>query len=338
MSDQPSQKRSRSRSWIGFLLWLTTIAGLYFIRQEVMDRDVNIQRTTQELLVWADRAESALRALDADKIVEALNKQSGAIVNLQESYRKDADELANTLISQREASSALQMMMGKGIESSSEAARLAEEAWKAERRELAVVYLVNSISGNPDDVALLKKYADWVVQINDPMVIQGAELLLQEALYAVKPADVVTVAELLDKVVKAQEVQPVAVEPFGVRPDQDFAEIEKHPLSEICEDRQMVEARLESLAALLTRIDESNERFEIREKVVQRYEEAQACVGAHQVIELISMRLENVGACQRALAANESDENRTAALSALQAAELAVNQIWNIRLGALPPQ
>ena len=67
-------------------------------------------------------------------------------------------------------------------------------------------------------------------------------------------------------------------------------------------------------------------------------EEAQACALAHQVLNLAALRFNNLATTEALVASNATDNHRSAALSALQATEAVVNQVWSVPLALITPE
>jgi hypothetical protein len=335
------QPRRNKLAWLGWILWLTTVGGLYFIRHESAKRDAEIQQNQRALLSWMERADKIMAAVDTNRMVAALAQQDKNLNTLQTRMEADAGGLAETLKQQKELNGRMLATLGPAGGNMEDALKLADDAKTAGNVELSLIYLANAIRSQPNDARLLEKYTSWVLESKNPTVIQGAENLLQQAIYAVAAKDVTTVAKLLEDVKKVQDEPSKIVENADeneVSPASSFAVLEKVPLESWSQDRKKIEGRIEALAAIMEQITESGqEDAKFRDQVSKQLEKAQACALAHQVLDLASLRFANLETTGKLVDAAASDENRTAALSALQATEAAVNQIWSVPMSLITP-
>lgn len=344
-SNAAPMKPSKSqfcRAWLGWLLWLTTLAGLCVIRYGGVQRDAIIQQSQQSLLVLMERVDQTLVTMDSKRVVAALAQQDGNFQTIQTRMEKSASDLVEALKQQKDVNGRIQTVLGPQGGNIEDAVRLAEEAKSAGNKELALVYLVNAIRSQPRDIQLLEKYAAWVVESNNPTIMQGAETLLQGALYGVAANDVLEVAARLEDVTRARVTEEKRTEmPIGniPTPADSFAELGKAPLESFSGDRSKVEARTEALSSVLVQIDESDQPdFKLRDQVNERMEEAQACALAHQILDLAALRFNNLAITETLLASQLTDTHRTAALSALQATEAVVNQVWSVPVARITPE
>ncbi len=284
-------------SWLAWLLWLTTLAGLYLIRHDVEKRDAEIQRSQKALTLLIERVGKTMSPLDSNKRVAAVAVQEANLL-------PEASNIEDAL-------------------------RLAEKSKSAGNTELALVYLANAIRSQPRDIHVLSKYTTWALDSKNPTVIQGAENLLQGALYGVSAKDVLEVTGRLEEVSKALAVQQAPLDaPSGhdLEPAKSFAELEKVTLESFSGDRKKIETRIEALSVVVEQINEADQPdSKLKDQVGQRLAEAQAYAMADQVLSLAELRFNNLAATETLVATEPSDNNRTAALAALQATEAAVN-------------
>lgn len=326
--------RKSGRAWLGWFLWLTTVAGIYFVRYEGVQRDAELQRSQQALVVLMERVDQTLAATDSKRVVAALAQQDVNLQAIQARMESSDANLTEALKQQKDVNGRIQAALGPEGGNIEDAMKLAEEAKSAGNTELALVYLANAIRSQPRDIRLLAKYTTWVVESKNPTVMQGAESLLQGALYGVPAKDVLDVTERLEEVTKALAAQqpPVGAPISNVStPADSFAELSKAVLDSFSGDRKKVEARAEALSAILEQINEGDQPdSKLRDQVSQQLAEAQACALAHQVLSLAEMRFNNLATTESLVATESSTINRTAALAALQATEAAVNQVWSV--------
>ena len=336
------EKGIRWSGWLGWTLWLITLGGLYFVRHEGVKRDQEIQLSQQSMFGFIERVNRLMASVDTDKVVAALAIQDEKFRAIQTKVKEDIAALTEELVQQREVNKRLATAFAPEDGASQEALKLADEADGAGNKELAIVYLANAIGKRPEDVKLLEKYTVSVVEGKNPTVMQGAEILLQGALYRVAATDVPAVVKLLDQVAKAQDNRTEDVEvtePKSKSPAETFAELEKSPLRWVSGDHEIVNARIEELSSILEGIVESDpEGTQLREQVNQRITEVQAFAMGHQVFDLTSLRFENLATLGKMVSDQGTENNRTAALSALQATEAAVNQIWSVPMSLVPPE
>jgi hypothetical protein len=335
------QPRRNKLAWLGWILWLTTIGGLFLIRHEAVRRDAEIRENQRALLGWIERANQSMAAVDTNKMVATLVGQNESFTALQSRTKADGAALGDALKQQTDLNARLLDALGPETGSAEDALKLADEAKNAGKIDLALVYVANAIRSHPRDVRLLNQYIAWAIENKNPTVTQGAKDLLLGSLYGVAAKDVPTVVKLLEDVTKVQNEQSKIggnTDENQVSPASSLAELGKVPLESFSADRKKLEARIEALAAILEQITESGqEDAKLREQVNKQLEKAQACAMAHQVLDLASLRFANLATTGTLVDAAASNENRTAALSALQATEAAVNQIWSVPMSLVTP-
>ena len=368
MEDRIEETKPKKRSrivWVGWILWLTTLGGLYFIRDEGLKRDAEALKTQRLLLTRTEDAKRSLSAIDVNKVVSAIAQQNENLQVLQSRSEATTTGFADALRQQKDLNTRLISTLGSGANvlgsensgitgllkqqrelnerlfaalkpanaNAEEALKLAEDAKGAGNIDLALVYLANAIRNQPRDVKLLDQYTIWAIEGGSPQVLQGAEGLLQDALYGVYPTDVVEIEKLLEKVATAQtdeksRVKPEAEEPS---PSTAYAELGKISLESIASERGKIQSRIAEMTSILERIDEGAQADpELSKQVNHSLEEAQACALAYQVLDLADLRFGNLQTAAKLVAGTPTDINRTAALSALQGTEIAVNQVWSV--------
>jgi hypothetical protein len=354
--DQEQKPKKRSKiAWLGWILWITTVGGLYFIRDEAMKRDAETQTNQRSLFTWMERVESSLKSIDSDKVVSALSKQDENLIALQTRSETNASKLAETfkqqevnlhtlqahaeanasglsdnLKQQENLTARLALTLPSGNANPEEALKLADEAKKQGDLELALVYVANAIRNQPDDLGLLKKYTNWSLESQNPQIIQGTQGLLQDALYRVKPKDIPEVQTLLVAIAKFQ-IGDVVPETEDPTPDAAYAELVEVSLESIALDHGKLQSRIDKLSLILESLNEADVADpEVTKRVTRSLEEAQSCAMAHQVLDLANLRFSNLETAAKLVANTPNDVNCTAALSALQGAEIAVNQVWSV--------
>jgi hypothetical protein len=365
-SSSKNVDRINWKTWLGWCLWLTTISGLYFVRQEGVNRDAEIQRNQKALIVLMERADQTMASMDSNKLIAALAQHEGNLRTFLVRTEASATDLPKALNKLKDVNGRLPGSLGPEGGDMEDALKLAEGAKSAGNTELALVYLVNAIRSQPRDIRLLRKYTAWVLESKNPTIIRGAENLLQEALYGVAAKDVQEVAKQLEDVTNARVAQENNSEhpkDNDLTPAASFVELEKVPLESFSGDRTKVEARIGELSSLLEQIDEADQQdsklrdpvnslnlraaakqwidqpdSKLRDQVNLRMEEAQACALAHQVLNLAALRFNNLATTEALVASNATDNHRAAALSALQATEAVVNQVWSVPLAVITPE
>jgi hypothetical protein len=341
MNEKPIMKCRSRFGWLGWGLCVAIFGGLYFVQNEGVKRNAQIQQNQQSILSCLQRIDLTMGTLDSNKVVAALTQQEKNLSTLQTRVETHAAGFAATLKLQKDVNVRILAVLAPESGETEVAVKLAEEAKVAGNLELAMVYLTNAIRSEPRNLRLLEKYTGWVVEGKSSTILQGAENLLQGSLYGVNPRDVPAVAKLLGDVASARATNDKVV----ARPEvaitslaDSFAKLEKTPLRWDDAVGGRAGAQIEELSALLDQLDDSaSDEPLLRKRMIQRLKEVQAFVLGHQILDLAAMRFENLATTGKLVDTHASPENRTAALSALQATESVVNQIWSVPISLVTP-
>jgi|GEM_PF-3252389 len=340
MSEEPEEKPKKRRriAWLGWVLWITTVGGLYFIRDEGQKRDAQIKEDLRSLTAWMESADRNLESINSDKVVAALVRQEENLRSLQDRSEANASGFSKALKQQENLTERLLVTLPSGTSNTGQALELAQEAKDQGDLDLALVYVANAISDQPGDLDLLRKYTDWSLESGNVQILQGTLSLLQDALYGVSPKDVPDVRKLLETVA-AFELEDATPKIKVPTPADTYEKLSKVPLESIASDLGKLQSRIEELTSILEEIDGGREGSpEVAKRVNRSLEEAQSCVMAHQVLHLAELRFANLETAAKLVATAPSPVNRTAALSALQGTEAAVNQVWSVSVGIVTPK
>lgn len=294
---------------------------------------MTVANTTQTAGILAAQGEE-LKSGQA-WIVKGSAELIAATKTLEVSVRKLADqELDMKEVLRRLETAPGSLGQSKRI---AEAVRMAEEAERKGDKNLAVTFLVNALQREPANLEITKRYVETVISAGDAGMLSGAQRILEQLLFQASPADVPQVAVFLEQVVKAGAKTPTPEawaqeKPLNQRLDDLMAaplELESSTLAE----------RLENLLLLQEELAEADPPTpEQTKKLDDAIERVRTCAKARQILDAVKLRFDNLEEAGRLLKKTNDEQSRTYALASLQAAELAVNEIWMIKHSLLPTE
>jgi hypothetical protein len=295
------------------------------------------EQVAERMTAFSGEVDALQQLTSADLVasVKALTDQMSSVAsaNMESSTQLSKAVADQKMISDKMAELALERQT-----IASQAAEYSKAARESGKKDLALVYLVSGIRAEPNNIELLKDYADLVVDVDNVAISAAADELLQDSLFNVAPEHVEQAQAILEDFRRRVNAKTASgATPLDERQvaEQFLEEIKTTPSDSLEDDVPALEARQETIGKLLDAIDEDDPNSR---RLVAESSKVRNLLQADVVIKTTERMLANLDVVLDQYQKTKLSGDRAAVVSALEATEAASNAIWILALAELPQQ